>query len=290
MRAAADALNVAASSISRQLSKLEAELDIELFEKGRHKFELTEAGKIVNEFYSKRLTEHEALVAELEDLRVSRKGHIEIAIGEGLIGEILTPCLLDFERSHPNIYVSIKMRSSTSELVSAIVADEAHFALAFDIHDEPRIRKKVSIPQPLKAIVNPSHELANKPYLKLADILEQQIILLDDHNLLEVIDSAEQLESIHVVPILTTNSISLLKDCVKNSNYLTIISDISMADALRNGDVVSVPINNAATKKSSVHLVTRLGRRLPSSAQKLLKIVEQELLLWYKKYSKLTSD
>ncbi len=86
MRAAADQLGVAVSSISRQISQLEAELGVALIEHGRRSLLLTEAGKLLIDYYSEQLTHRESFEARLADLKGLRTGRLSLAIGEGFIG------------------------------------------------------------------------------------------------------------------------------------------------------------------------------------------------------------
>src|ERR1700680_2119286 len=63
MRAAADNLGVAVSSVSRQISQLEADMGIGLIEHGRRTIKLTEAGLLLIEHYSEQLRVNEAFDA-----------------------------------------------------------------------------------------------------------------------------------------------------------------------------------------------------------------------------------
>src|SRR6202044_4071636 len=82
MRAAADQLGVAVSSVSRQISQLEAEVGMVLIEHGRRNVKLTEAGRLLIEYYAEQLTQRELFEGRLADLKGLRTGRIELAIGE----------------------------------------------------------------------------------------------------------------------------------------------------------------------------------------------------------------
>ena len=66
MRAAADQLDVAVSSISRQISQLEAEVGVALIEHGRRTVMLTEAGKLLIEYYAEQRTHRESFERRLQ--------------------------------------------------------------------------------------------------------------------------------------------------------------------------------------------------------------------------------
>ena len=85
MRAASEHLNMAPSSISRQIASLERELGIDLVEKSRHTVQLTTAGQLVLQYYRDRLSQRESLISGIDDIRGQRKGQMVLAIGQGLI-------------------------------------------------------------------------------------------------------------------------------------------------------------------------------------------------------------
>ncbi len=86
MRAAADSLGVAVSSVSRQIAQLEEDLGAALIEHGRRNIKLTETGELLIAHYSDQLRLNEAFEAKLADIKGLRTGRIQLAIGEGFVG------------------------------------------------------------------------------------------------------------------------------------------------------------------------------------------------------------
>ncbi|HEX2139899.1 MAG TPA: LysR family transcriptional regulator, partial [Woeseiaceae bacterium] len=89
MRAASEKLNVAPSSISRQIAQLEEELGIPLIERSRRSLKLTEAGEIAINYFRELTTHQEAFISQLRDLRGLKGGTVKLAVGEGFIGDLL---------------------------------------------------------------------------------------------------------------------------------------------------------------------------------------------------------
>ena len=69
MRVAGEKLNVAVSSISRQIAQLEQAFGLRLLETGRRTIKLTMAGQLACEFYEAQVAQRDALAARLEGLR-----------------------------------------------------------------------------------------------------------------------------------------------------------------------------------------------------------------------------
>ena len=177
MRAAADSLGVAVSSVSRQISQLEAEIGLALLEHGRRNIKLTETGQLLIEHYSDQLRLYEVFEAKLSDIKGLRSGRILLAVGEGFIGQPLSSMLVRFNARHPGLFINIHMSASSNEVVQLVSDDDAHLGLVFQSAYDPRIRTLASVRQPLCALMRSGHPLANHKRLKLADLAGYSLCL-----------------------------------------------------------------------------------------------------------------
>ena len=101
MRLASEKIGVAVSSISRQISQLETVMGVTLIERGRRSIRLTEAGQLVFDFHREQLADREGLLNRLQELREVKTGHIQLAIGEGFIGNAFARTIDQFQRRNP---------------------------------------------------------------------------------------------------------------------------------------------------------------------------------------------
>jgi DNA-binding transcriptional LysR family regulator len=136
MRAASEELNVATSSISRQIAALEKDLGMRLIEGGRRKIKLTEAGDAAFEYYREMRAQEEVFLSRVEELRSIRTGTINLAVGEAFISDDFSEVLQAFMRRFPGIIVRVKM-SGSNNAVELVRDDEAHFGLIFDVPRDP---------------------------------------------------------------------------------------------------------------------------------------------------------
>ncbi len=88
VRAAADALDIAPSAVSRQIAQVEAELGVDLIERHRRGITPTEAGRLVLDYFRQRQTQLDGLRDAIADLQGLRTGRVVLAIGEGFIGDL----------------------------------------------------------------------------------------------------------------------------------------------------------------------------------------------------------
>ncbi len=276
MRAAADKLGVAVSSISRQIAQLEAELGVPLIEHGRRSVMLTEAGEITISYYNEQLLQQESFESRLADLKSLKSGRITLAIGEGFVGEALSRIISRFTARHAGVALTVHMADSSNEVVRMVTEDEAHLGLVFNTSDDPRIRTQISTPQPLCAIMHRSHQLAARGSLTLADIAAYKICLLESSlRTRQMLREAELAEGIMLDPCVNSNSIGLIRDLVKGGEFVTLISVLAMAQELTKGELVALPIDNPTLQEHTpVTLVTRRGRRLAPGPVQLLLLLD----------------
>lgn len=280
MRAAADALGVAPSSVSRQIAKVERYLGVSLVEKGSHRVRLTAAGQLVVEHYRERRAQKEALLARLDDLKGIRAGHYTLAVGEGFISTVLLSTLQAFSREYPGVRLEI-VTAATPDVLTMVCEDFAHLGFVFDHAPDPRVRVKLTIPQPLKAIVAPTHALSTRESVTLADLVGYPLILpRETFRIREVLKAAEREEGISLDPMISTNSLLLMRDCARGGIGVAIMSELSIAEELDARRLVSVTIENSLARRTNAEVITRLGRQLPSGAEAILKGVASALARW----------
>jgi DNA-binding transcriptional LysR family regulator len=264
MRAAADNLGVAVSSVSRQISQLEADVGMALIEHGRRNIKLTETGLLLIEHYSEQLRLNEAFDAKLSDLKGLRTGRIHLAVGEGFIGQPLSNLLIRFNAKHSGLFINVHMSASSNEVVRLVAEDDAHLGLVFHSSDDPRIRVLASVRQPLCAIMHVNHALAAHKLLKLVDLQSYRLCLPEpSFRTRQLLQTAESDERVSLQPSITCNSITLLKSLLESREFFTLLPVLAVSKEVENRQFAAVPIDSTALQDAAVQLISRLGRRLP---------------------------
>ncbi|HEY3850552.1 MAG TPA: LysR family transcriptional regulator [Steroidobacteraceae bacterium] len=278
MRAAADSLGVAVSSVSRQISQVEEEVGLALIEHGRRNIKLTQAGDLLIAHYSDQLRLNEAFEARLSDIKGLRTGRIQLGIGEGFIGEPLSNMLARFNAKHPGLFINVHVSASSNEVVSLVAADDAHLGLVFQSFDDPRIRVLASVRQPLCAVMKIDHPLAARKLLKLADLRTHRLCLPESSfRTRQLLQTAEADESVSLQPSVTSNSLILLKSLLMAGEFFTVLPVLAVSKEVDNGQLAAVPIDSAALQEASVQLISRLGRRLPPAPLRMVSALTNYL-------------
>ncbi|MCO4757342.1 MAG: LysR family transcriptional regulator [Oceanospirillaceae bacterium] len=285
VRAAADKLNVAPSAVSRQIALLEEELAAILIERHRKGVTPTEAGDILLRYYRESLSCEEECIAKLQALQGLQRGHIKLAVGEGFVGDLMSGPLPEFNRLYPSLTLSINMGGS-NEVIRQVEQDEAHIGLLFHPANHPNIRSQVVSCQPICAIVPPEHPLvALDGAVSLEALLEYPVALPESHfGVRQLLAMAEFQDRVRFKPMLTTDSIAVLKHFVRSNMGITFLPEFVVSREIEDGQVVAIPVDHHILASGEAHMITRLGRQLPEGAHRLL----QHLMSWmraFKNYS-----
>lgn len=280
MRLASDKIGVAVSSISRQIAQLEADMGVALIERGRRSIRLTEAGKLAFDYHRGQLADREALMNQLQELREVRTGRIDLAVGEGFLGGSFTQIIDSFQRRNPGISVMVT-GGTTADLVRMVLEDEAHIGMILHTTSEPKIRTRASVAQPLMVICAPTHPVASRDVLTLADLAGYDLCLPPKgFRIRTILNDAEKQAQTWLSPKLVTTSLQMMRDVAKAGRVVTVLPRISVLSEIEQGTLVARPIHEAALEHTTISLIHRLGRQLDGAPARLLGILEAKLKTW----------
>jgi len=274
MRAASENLNVAPSSISRQIAQLEEELGVPLIERNRSPLKLTEAGEIALGYYREFTTQQEAFISQVRDLKGLRAGKVQLAVGEALIGDVLLDVLERFMGQFPEIRIHIRS-GGTADVVGMVLEDEAHMGMVFQPEPDAKIRVRASSDQPIKMIAAPRHPLSKLSSITLKELANERLAMPEtSFRIRQVLSAAGSEEHVFLKPVLVSNSLLVLKEFARSGSGITILPGIAAHAEVTAGILNAVPIDHPSLMHTSASVITRLGRQLPVSAVRLLQKIE----------------
>lgn len=280
MRAASEHLGVAVSSISRQITQLEAELGIPLIEHGRRSVKLTEAGKLAIEYYRSTAAQHMEFVEQLRDLKGSRAGRLELAVGEGFITPALAEMVALFHGRFPAMTLAVHV-AGTNRVSAMVAEDEAHIGLVFEAHGHDRLQLRATLPQPIYCVVSARHRLAARSSVSIAELAEQNLCMpTGDFRIRQLVAQAETEAGQMLSEAMVTDSIAMLKGCVATGKFAALLPALPISAELEEGRIVAIPVESQPLNATTISIVTRAGRRLPPSGLALLSMLEGGLRRW----------
>jgi DNA-binding transcriptional LysR family regulator len=278
IRAAADWLDVAPSAVSRQIGLLETELDAALIERHARGVRPTEAGQYLIEYFREQLAHKDDLISRLQELRGLRTGNVSIVLGEGFVSDVLAGPMQHFCKQYPGIKINLDL-GSTNDVVRRISEDEGEIGLVYNPPAEPKIVSRAIKQQPMMAIVAPDYPRASKQ--KSMSVRELATYPLaathPTYGTRQMLQAVEFAEKVRLDPVVTTNSINILKQFAKSGLGLAVLPAFAVTTELEAGELLAIEIDHPILKKAEAHLVTRVGRKLSVASNKMLQLMSSQM-------------
>lgn len=266
IRAAADALNIAPSAVSRQIASLEKTLDITLFERHTKGMITTEAGNCVLAYYKNAIANENNLKVQIANLKGGHSGNIVISAGAGYI-RILSKFMAQFSARYPNVKIRLEINSS-NEIIRRITENEAHVGVIYNPINHPNIRSHISFSHQLCAFISTAHPFAKRHIIDMTDLVNERLALPDiTHGIRQIITQSEQQEGVILSPNLLCNDMNLLKEYAREGG-VTLLPEFMLYPEDR--DVIIRPLKQAIFRNARTQIISRRGRQFSPATQTLI--------------------
>jgi len=271
VRAAADKLNMNPSVVSRQIAQLEAQIAVPLMERLGRGVRATDAGEVLIDYYRQHRAHQDDVVTKLREMRGLERGHITLVLGEGFVSDLMGPPIQSFWKNYPGLTITMNL-AGTNDVIRQVTEDIAHIGLVYNPVHTTAIRSRAAVCQPLCAIVQPDHPLANKDKRpKLLDVAQYPLALMHhSYGTRQLIALAEQMEQLRLMPKLVTDSISTVKHFVRAGLGVSLLPAFSVAQEIQSKELIAIAIDQPVLAAAHAHIITRLGRQMPMAANQLL--------------------
>ena len=266
IRKAADALNVAASALNRQILDLESDLGAALFERLPRGVRLTAAGEVFVAYTRQAISELKAVELQVEQLRGLVRGQVGIAAVESVAGELLPSAITEFQAEHPNVRFNVRI-GAPEELVAALIADQVDLILTHYPPPKKHVAIVAAAEQALCALMVTDHPLASRSNLRLRDCLAYPIAL-GDATLAgrALIEQVLARASFDLDPRLVSNSVEIMKAFARMNRGVCFQFRKPGKARTPSSDMIALPLIDPALLQARLILAIRRGRVLPIAA------------------------
>jgi len=254
--AAASALGLPTSSVSRSVAKLEEELGVVLLERTTRRVALTDVGRAYFERVREALAGLDEATAAALDAAREPQGLVRIAVPPDF-APALAPVIAAFLRAYPKICVELSTSSRSAELVG----EHADLGVAFGPLPDSSLtsRRLGGTAQQLYAA--PSYlELKGTPRV-LADLTRHDAILLRCGGARWALTGPSGVESVDVTGIVAADHLGFIVDAAVAGLGVAILPAFSAAAHIKSGSLVQVLPEFSTTIQ--LQLLSHAARRLP---------------------------
>ncbi|MDB5860336.1 MAG: hypothetical protein JWQ76_4025 [Ramlibacter sp.] len=179
--AGSDRLQLAVAAASARISAMEAALGIRIFERSSRGVELTSAGRMLVQRGRELLADADQLATDLRDWSLGLAGHVRMLANASALLQALPQRLEQFTRSHPRIRVDVEERMSP-EIPGALLEGRADVGVVDVITPSQGLAYFPFFHDQLALVVPAGHALANAPEARLAQLLQENFIVLAGTN------------------------------------------------------------------------------------------------------------
>jgi len=260
---ASQRLNVAASAVSRQIAKLERELQTPLLERRARGVVPSAAGERLAVHARKAQLASEQVAAELRGLADLRRGQVRLATTEGFSLDFLPEVIVAFRQGYAGIHFSLEV-CAPAAVTRRVQEGDADLGLTFSLRPEPDISVDATLSGAIEAVVAPEHPLACRTGLTLADLQPFPLALpMPDTTVRQLFDICCGVQGLSFEPVLVSNNMQALYRFAALGGGVALSSELSLRSRLREGQLVALPLLDEGLAARRIELQSMAGRELP---------------------------
>lgn len=173
---AGERLHLTQSALSHQLRDIESRLGTALFLRIGKRMTITPAGARLLQSARAVLSEMEQAEGEIRQFATERKGLLRLTTECYTCYHWLPPLLKIFEKEHPGVEIRIDVEA-TSKPIATLLDGRIDLALVSLPSRDPRLTFVPVFEDELLLVMAPSHRLAASPYVRLADLAAETLII-----------------------------------------------------------------------------------------------------------------
>ena len=266
-------LYITQSTLSQQISHLEQEIGLPLFERNSHEVYLTEAGKELRPYAQNAVNSAEACVDHMNDLKEMLTGELNSGSNQPLIVVDGVPVMNSVSGAQVSSNYGGERDRTMQELMDGLKKRELDLVLALKpLKNEKAVDSRAIFSNRLAAIVNVNHPLARLSSVKFSDLERYDLILpckgLQARN---AFDHMVEGKDLNYKIMVEVNNVNIIFDLLSRSNLVTILSESTTI--LQNG-MKAIPIDAADNEMDGcIHILK--DAYMKNSAQEFIRMLSQ---------------
>ena len=267
---AASRLGVAPSAVSRQIARLESDLDTLLFERRARGMAPNAAGELLAVHAKRAWQDIERVAEDIRAVRGLRVGSVRIASTEGFAYEFLPPLIAKFRQNYKGIGFSLSV-STQAEIVRMVREGDVDIGITFGLSSERSINVELRQPSPILAVLGQAHPLARKRQLTLAQISAYPLALPPPFTTTrQLLDISRGRQGLHFETVFECDRLGPLIRFAAAGGSITFCGRETLQGYLDSGTMVAIPLRDREMNERHFEVQTMAGRTLPAACRAFL--------------------
>ena len=272
-KAAAAAIHLSQSALSRRVDKLEDALGVLLFSRTTRKVELTTVGRSFVPKAHSVLNELESALLGIRDVAERISGEVTLACVPSAVAYFLPGVIRQYHSQYPGIRIRV-IDESSSEILLNVARGEADFGLTYIGTQESDMEFEPLLEDPFVVACATDHPLANRRKINWTELAQRDYVTLaqgSGNRLL--IDQALSHSDIRPRWFCEVRHVTALVSLVEAGLGLGVVPQLAMPPRGHPSLVSISPHEPKVTR--TLGLIKRRGRALKASAQLFYDLIVQ---------------
>lgn len=257
-------LHISQSAVSKQLSELEAALELALFERLPRGVRPTEAGRTLLD-YAQRLfaleSEAERTLAELKQLG---RGRIAIGASRTIGTYMLPPVLARFHRLYPQVELSLQVEN-TQLIETKLIAGEVDLGFAEGLPSSEYLDYRIFARDQLVLVAAPGHPACARAPLSLTGLAGEELLMHEDGSgTRAVAEAALAGKKLRIRPVMVLASSEAIKQTVAAGAGLAFLSSAAIRNEVEAGTLVVLKVRGLQIQRPLYRMQPKKARLSPS--------------------------
>ncbi len=166
----------------------------------------------------------------------------------------------------------------TNDVIRKIGEDEGEIGLVYNPPQEPKLVSSAIKRQPMMAIIGPKFPRKGIRALSVHDLAKYPLAVTHaSYGTRQMLQAVEYAEKLRLDPVVTTNSIAIVKQFVKSGLGITVLPAFAVTTEMEASELFAVDITHPILADAEAHLVTRAGRRLSVASNKMMQLMTAQM-------------
>lgn len=282
----AEMLHISQSAISQSIKKLEEEIGLELFVRGRSGAVPTEKGIQIIKQAEEVLREFSGLKQRIVELKNTEKRELKIGLISGLYIPFLPSLLSEIKKEFPDIVITFIEKSSV-EITNSIIDKELDIGVVAiyenSLKKKDKLEFEVLRDVKMYAYVNKSSPLSQLHHVPPQQLSNQTFVIFNGEFINWYFE--EYIKRNGMIDVLfTSNNNETIRETIRKGLAITIDSEIEIINNpyIQNGEIIPIPLVDTNAVKSCFGFVKIKNKTCSKEVRTFERLFKHYLSEMYK--------
>ena len=278
VKEAALRLNVAPSAVSRQVARLERELDTLLFDRHARGMVPNAAGELLAAHAKRTQQDIERVASDIAGLRGLRSGYVRVVSTEGFAFDFLPTLISRFREKYEGIRFHLEVGTPT-DIPRRIRDGEADVGMTLSALPEPGIKVELRHPSPILAVMAKGHPLAAQRQLSLRQVVGYPLGLPPEgSSIRQLLDISCGRQGLQYVQAMSSNHANaLVSFAAAGGGSIAFYGELSIRTLLKTRALVAIPLKDREMNERYLEVETLAGRSLPEAGKAFVRFLTEAI-------------